>query len=90
MYKRQAEACRDAGEKRLSLSARMDRGFLCIEVHNPAPAAPARHSRRIPELERGIGSHILRALAETYEGSYALTPSGGECTASLLLKGAAA
>ena len=46
--------------------------------------------RRIPELERGIGSHILRALAETYEGSYALTPSGGECTASLLLKGAAA
>ena len=85
-----AEACRDAGEKRLSLSARMDRGFLCIEVRNPAPAAPARHSRRIPELERGIGSHILRALAETYEGSYALTPSGGECTASLLLKGAAA
>ena len=84
-----AEACRDAGEKRLSLSARMDRGFLCIEVRNPAPAAPARHSR-IPELERGIGSHILRALAETYEGSYALTPSGGECTASLLLKGAAA
>ena len=84
------EACRDAGEKRLSLSARMDRGFLCIEVRNPAPAAPARHSRRIPELERGIGSHILRALAETYEGSYALTPSGGECTASLLLKGAAA
>ena len=85
-----AEACRDAGEKRLSLSARMNRGFLCIEVRNPAPAAPARHSRRIPELERGIGSHILRALAETYEGSYALTPSGGECTASLLLKGAAA
>ena len=32
----------------------------------------------------------LSALAETYEGSYALTPSGGECTASLLLKGAAA
>ena len=85
-----AEACRDAGEKRLSLSARMDRGFLCIEIRNPAPAAPARHSRRIPELERGIGSHILRALAETYEGSDALTPSGGECTASLLLKGAAA
>ena len=84
-----AEACRDAGEKRLSLSARMDRGFLCIEVRNPAPDAPARHSRRIPELERGIGSHILRALAETYEGSYTLTLSGGECMASLLLKGAA-
>ena len=73
----------------------MESKHICVgpsrrEVRNPAPAAPARHSRRIPELERGIGSHILRALAETYEGSYALTPSGGECTASLLLKGAAA
>ena len=40
--------------------------------------------------EKGLASVGIRALAEAYEGSYALTPSGGECTASLLLKGAAA
>ena len=85
-----AEACRDAGEKRLSLGPHGPR-LPVYRGPQPGPGlAPTRHSRRIPELERGIGSHILRALAETYEGSYALTPSGGECTASLLLKGAAA
>lgn len=45
----------------------------------PGPGRTCTGTAPLPELERGIGSHILRALAETYEGSYALTPSGGEC-----------
>ena len=45
--------------------------------------------RRIPELERGIGFHILQELAGTYDGSFHVSMEQNDFTASLILKGAA-
>lgn len=82
-----AEACQAAGRKQIALSAHMEKGYLHIEERNPAPAAPTSRKRRIPELERGIGFHILQELAGRYEGSFAASVEQNEFTASLILKG---
>ncbi|MDD6315586.1 MAG: GHKL domain-containing protein [Clostridia bacterium] len=83
------EACPAAGRKQITLSAHMEKGYLHIEERNPAPAAPTSRKRRIPELERGIGFHILQELAGRYDGSFAASVEQGDFTASLILKGAA-
>ena len=83
------EACQAAGRKQIALSVHMDKGHLHIEERNPAPAAPNSRKRRIPELERGIGFHILQELAGTYDGSFHISMEQGDFTASLILKGAA-
>lgn len=81
-----AEACRNAGEKRIALSAGMEREYLHIREQNPAPVGPVSHDRRIPELERGIGHHILRELAGKYDGSFTFEAKDGEFRADLFLK----
>lgn len=81
------EACQAAEKKQIFLSAHMEKGYLHIEERNPAPAAPTSRKRRIPELERGIGFHILQELAGRYEGSFAASVEQNEFTASLILKG---
>ncbi len=82
-----AEACQAAGQKQIALSAGMEKGYLHIREHNPAPDTPAAHKRRIPELERGIGLHILQELAETYHGSFTYAVDQGEFEANLFLLG---
>ena len=81
-----AEACRNAGEKRIALSAGMERGYLHIREQNPAPVGPVSHDRRIPELERGIGHHILRELAERYDGSFTCQVEHNEFLVDLFLR----
>ena len=81
-----AEACRNAGEKRIALSAGMERGYLHIREQNPAPVGPVSHDRRIPELERGIGHHILRELAERYDGSFTCHVEHNEFLVDLFLR----
>ena len=83
------EACQAAGRKQITLSAHMEKGYLHIEERNPAPAASHSRKRRIPELERGIGFHILQELAGTYDGSFHVSMEQNDFTASLILKGAA-
>ena len=83
------EACQAAGRKQIALSAHMEKGYLHIEERNPAPAVSTSRKRRIPELERGIGFHILQELAGKYDGSFAASVEQGDFTASLILKGAA-
>ena len=57
-----------------------------IREQNPAPVGPVSHDRRIPELERGIGHHILRELAGKYDGSFTFEAKDGEFRADLFLK----
>lgn len=82
-----AEACRSAPSKRISIRARIKNGYLLIETENPAvlPEEKAK-PRRIPELERGVGFHILRELAEKYGGEFVTSTGDGVFHAALTLR----
>ena len=83
-----AEACQGLGKKQIYLSARMDKGYLSILERNPTEGYVGTKKRRIPELERGIGLHILNDLAKKYDGSFEYSIENNEFKASLILKGA--
>lgn len=82
------DACQNSGKKQISLTAHMDKGYLNIEERNPLNSDTGLKKRRIPELERGIGFHILKELAEKYNGSFNTSAGETEFTVSLILKGA--
>ena len=81
-----AEACAGAEEKSLFLRASFTPPYLSIETKNPLPAARRRKARRIPQLERGVGTAILRSLAEKYDGAFQAEAADGLFRASLILK----
>lgn len=61
------------------------KGYLTVETENPLP--PGRDKkRRVPELERGVGFHILQELAEKYDGSFTYSAVDGVFRTELTLK----
>lgn len=84
-----AEACRDSKDKAITLFARMKKGYLYIEESNPVSSEGSGQpkGRRIPEMERGVGFHILKELAEKYDGSFTYSIEQKEFKATLILKG---
>lgn len=80
-----AEACRQAAKGRVRLRAGIIRDALVVETENPLPPEAPRQRRRIPELERGVGFHILQELAEKYDGSFTQTAESGNFRVSLTL-----
>lgn len=80
-----AEACHQVPEGHIRLRAAVVRDSLVIETENPAPPEEPRKRRRIPELERGVGTHILRELAEKYDGSLTQETENGRFLATLTL-----
>lgn len=65
-----AEACKQTDEPYIRLQLIYQDQLLHFEVVNSFAAQPKAKKRRIPYLERGIGSGILQALAEKYNGSF--------------------
>ena len=57
--------------------------MICTE--NPVSHDPAEKQRRIPELERGVGSRVLKDLAEKYNGSLKQEQKDGVFRAELIL-----
>lgn len=84
-----AEACQNCENRTISLSASMKKGYLSIETQNSFHQDRQKH-RRVPELERGIGFHILQDLAHRYEGQFSYRSADGIFTVNLVLKGACA
>ena len=84
-----AEACQSCTDKEISLTAAVNKGYLLIDTVNAFLPTQTK-KRRIPELERGIGSHILTELAQKYQGSFTRRAENGQYRASLILKGAPA
>ena len=70
----------------INMTLSIKNGFFTILVKNPAPQTAQKKERRIPELDRGVGSGILRELAEKYEGEYTIQMENGICEVSLFLK----
>ena len=81
------EACRGAADKHLAVRARVAKGYLAIETENSLPVCGAQEKkRRVPELPRGVGFHILQELAEKYDGTFTYRTDDGVFRAELALK----
>lgn len=80
-----AEAALKCEKPWIKLNAYSSKGYLIIEVTNPT-LPNASKPRRIPELPRGVGSHILTEIAEAYEGQYTCCEENGIFHATLTLK----
>ena len=65
-----------AQERRIRLTVRQTDGYIHIETENTCAPGTTPKKRRIAYLDRGIGSSILRSLAEQYHGSYTSAREG--------------
>jgi len=79
------EACRGLEKPEITLSIGIAEEVLMIRTQNPVPVTTERKIR-IPELNRGVGTVILKQLAEKYNGHYELNSTQEGCTASLYLR----
>ena len=81
------EACAKVENPKIQLDAHIEKGYLVITESNPAaPKAEAHKQRRIPELERGVGMHILESVAEKHQGSCMSKTKDGSYCVSVFLK----
>ena len=81
------EACTKLENPKIQLDAHIEKGYLVIMESNPAVPEPEAHKqRRIPELERGVGMHILESVAEKYQGSCVSETKDGSYCVSMFLK----
>ncbi len=81
------EACAAMERPAVRLSARVSKGFVIFATENPEPAGGgSAKKRRIPELERGVGFHILKELAKKYKGNFSFASGAGVFRAILTMK----
>lgn len=80
------EACGQVASPFIRLEAGLRKDYLVVTETNPAPADDTRKKRRIPQLERGIGLHILTDLAGRYHGSCIQEVRDGQFTVSIALQ----
>lgn len=69
----------------INLSAELRQGMLIIRQDNPANAASQPKERRVPELERGLGLHILENISRKYGGQLQYGTENGRFSLSLIL-----
>lgn len=82
-----SEACQHLDHPEIILKALLKQGYLLIETVNPIPPdIPKKKLRRIPQLERGVGFHILNGLAEKYDGGFTFCRENGFFYTYLTLK----
>lgn len=80
------EACSDIGNAEISVSCIEAKGCLVIKTENPALEKTKEKRRRIPELERGIGTRVLLDLAEKYDGMLKREKISGMYKVELILR----
>ena len=80
------EACRNVEDKHISLSAKLNGEYLVITTENPCSDIAQPKVRRIPEMERGVGFHIMQELAEKYDGEFEYKNNNNVFCVSLILK----
>lgn len=62
------EGCAGVENPEISISAHLSKGCLVLHEENPVASGSPKKQRRIPDLERGLGLHILEDLSEKYSG----------------------
>ena len=81
-----ADACKQTDTPRIRLTLTYCDHLLHFDVTNTCPPQQQRKTRRIPYLDRGLGSGILQALAEKYSGSVNRYPDGDIYHTVLVMK----
>lgn len=81
-----ADACKESADPYIQLKIRLADGFLHIETENPYSTAGRKKERRISYMNRGIGTGILNALAEKYDGNFTSRANGSIYNNILVLK----
>lgn len=82
-----AEACAKLPDAEVSLLCDWQAPYLRVRMDNSAPLNAPRRKKRIAELDRGIGFHILSQLAEKHDGEWVTSQKGGWFHSSMTLKG---
>lgn len=80
------ESCKLSQGGSVSLSCAESGGCLVIITENPAEPQPVKREKRIPSLERGIGTRVLSDIARKYDGSFSAGQDGSLYRACLVLK----
>ena len=81
------EACARVENPGIELDARIEGSYLIISETNPALPEPENNKkRRIPELERGVGTQILESVAKKHDGSCVAESKDGKFTVSVILR----
>lgn len=81
------EACEKLKDPRIRLTADCEPPYVRIILENTCTETETPRGKRVAELDRGLGSVILKKLAEQYDGEYRAGREEGIFRASLLLKG---
>lgn len=80
------EACSSIENADITISAAISKGYLVVRETNPFSAESSAKARRIPELERGVGFHILDDLAKKYNGNFTHEFNDDRFEVSVMLK----
>ncbi len=81
------EACGKIENSSIELDARIEGSYLIISEANPAlPEPEDNKKRRIPELERGVGTQILDSVAKKHDGSCVIETKDSRYTVSVILR----
>lgn len=79
------EACAGVAQPEICIDAHLSKGCLVIHEENPTTIRPTEKQRRIPELERGLGLHILEEMSSKYNGEFQYEAADGRFQITLIL-----
>lgn len=80
------EACSRTAEPKITLKTQYRAPYLTIYAQNPMDLDDTKRTRRIPELERGLGTRIIQSTAEKYDGDYTVTRENNTYSIEVILK----
>lgn len=80
------ESCEKLDQPKVILKTDFVPPYLRIRMENPYEKGRMR-KKRIPELERGVGTAILNQIADHYDGNYHTDEKDGIFIVSMMLKG---
>lgn len=80
------EACRNTEDPKIILKIQYRAPYLSIYEENCVSENNPERRRRIPELERGLGTRIIQTLADKYDGECTTSSGNNSYTIEVILK----
>lgn len=80
------EACRQTPAPSVTLKTQYRSPYLTVYEENSMVRNDGKRSRRIPELERGLGTRIIQKITEKYDGEYTASEEKNTYTIEVILK----
>ena len=82
-----AEACAGIADAEITLITDYRAPYVCVRMDNSFRQDEKPRKKRDALLERGLGFHILKQLAEKYDGEFVAGEQNGRFCSSITLKG---